>query len=257
MTFGWFMYGYGGVDPQGPKLGASNVTYSKASLFEVVFLLLVHCAMTSHPNVTVPLLPNFRGVTDWYQEPRRPQEELEEELEEKLEVDAVEDTPSVATQPVGSPITPLPLLESSSDSEATAPVVANGTHKMAPLCITFGVGGPSSVSLFPPFHLYGHEIKMLRDDTEMLFSNVKYLERSEKRLQTEIDVNSPGVLDQDLSHEVQFASGVEGRVTRLEDKDQENMDKLEKIEKCLETLEANYALVLSDRDRLKRDIYSM
>ncbi|GJX45459.1 hypothetical protein Tco_0262135 [Tanacetum coccineum] len=53
----------------------------------------------------------------------------------------------------------------------------------------------------------------------------------------------------DLSHEVKLTSGVEGRVTRLEDKDQEKMDKMEKIEKHLETLETNYALVLSDRYR--------
>nr|GFA08240.1 hypothetical protein [Tanacetum cinerariifolium] len=166
-------------------------------------------------------------------------EEHEEELEEELEVDAEEDAPPAATPPIGSPITPPPLLESSSDSKVVALVVTNRTHEM---------------------HLL-----RLREDIEMLFSNVKYLERSEKRLQNKIDANSSRVrlverrnaLDQDLSHEVQITSGVKGRVARLEDNDQEKMDKTEKIEKRFEMLETNYASVLSDRDRLEREFYCM
>nr|GFB87874.1 hypothetical protein [Tanacetum cinerariifolium] len=40
-----------------------------------IFLYLVYCTMTWHPNVTVPMMLDFGGVTDWYQEPRvtRPQ----------------------------------------------------------------------------------------------------------------------------------------------------------------------------------------
>ncbi|GKB72790.1 putative reverse transcriptase domain-containing protein [Tanacetum coccineum] len=34
------------------------------------FLYLDCCAMKSHPIITIPLLPDFGGVTDWYQEPR-------------------------------------------------------------------------------------------------------------------------------------------------------------------------------------------
>ncbi|GJZ26798.1 hypothetical protein Tco_0571051 [Tanacetum coccineum] len=64
-------------------------------------------------------------------------------------------------------------------------------------------------------------------------------------------------LDRDLSDEVQFTSGIEGRVTRLKDNDQEKMDKMEKTKKHLEMLETNYALVLSDRDRLEREFYSI
>ncbi|GJR40859.1 hypothetical protein Tco_1216543 [Tanacetum coccineum] len=63
--------------------------------------------------------------------------------------------------------------------------------------------------------------------------------------------------DQDLSHEVQFTCGVEGRVTEMENNDYEKKDKMEKIEKHLETLETNYDLVVSDRDRLERAFYHM
>nr|GEZ34243.1 reverse transcriptase domain-containing protein [Tanacetum cinerariifolium] len=69
-------------------------------------------------------------------------------------------------------------------------VVANETHEMPPPGSTLKVGGPSSVSLFPSFYLHGRERKRLMDDTEMLFSNVKYLERCERKRQAEIDVNS-------------------------------------------------------------------
>ncbi|GKG59288.1 hypothetical protein Tco_0604939, partial [Tanacetum coccineum] len=66
-----------------------------------------------------------------------PQEENEEEPEEELEVDVEEDA---ATPPVGTPITPSPLSESSSDSKAVAPVIANGTDEIPPLVSTFEVG---------------------------------------------------------------------------------------------------------------------
>ncbi|GJV52380.1 putative reverse transcriptase domain-containing protein [Tanacetum coccineum] len=67
-----------------------------------------------------------------------PQEELEEEFEEdpkedpeeELEVEAEEDAPLAATPPVGSPITPPPLSESSSDTEAPAPIVTDGALEM-------------------------------------------------------------------------------------------------------------------------------
>ncbi|GKD33143.1 hypothetical protein Tco_1248652, partial [Tanacetum coccineum] len=66
-----------------------------------------------------------------------PQEEPKEEPEEELEVDAEEDAPPAATPLVGYPITPPPLSESSSDSEAVAPVVANRAHEMPPPGSTF------------------------------------------------------------------------------------------------------------------------
>ncbi|GJU67199.1 hypothetical protein Tco_1253458, partial [Tanacetum coccineum] len=119
-----------------------------------------------------------------------PHEEPEEELEEELEVDAEEDAPPAATPLVGSPITPPPLSESSSDSKAVAPVVANRTHEMPPPGSTFEVGGPSSVSLFPLFYLHVRELERLNNNTKMLLSNVNYLERCEKKRQAEVDVNS-------------------------------------------------------------------
>ncbi|GJS63596.1 hypothetical protein Tco_0678160, partial [Tanacetum coccineum] len=139
------------------------------------------------------------------------EEDPEEDFKEELEANTKEDVLPVATPPVGSPITPLSVLESSSDSEAATPVTANGTHWMPPTGSTFEVGGPLSVSSLPPPPFYGRELKKLRDDTEILFSNVKYLERSEKKRQTKIDANSFGVhtierrmdaFDEDLGHEV-------------------------------------------------------
>nr|GFC22678.1 hypothetical protein [Tanacetum cinerariifolium] len=179
---------------------------------------------------------------------------------------AEEDVPTVATPPVGSPITSPSFLESSSDFEAAAHVVANGTYEMPPPGSTFEVGGPSSVSLFPLFYLHGRELKRLNNNTKMLFNNVNYLERYERKHQAEMDAKSYGVrrverrmdaLDQDLSHEVHFTCSVEGRVTKLEDNGQEKKDKMLKMEKHLETLETNYALVLTDRDRLEIAFYHM
>ncbi|GKA03431.1 putative reverse transcriptase domain-containing protein [Tanacetum coccineum] len=190
-----------------------------------------------------------------------PEEEFEEDPGEELEAEAEEDAPLTATPLVGSPITPPPLSESSSDTEAVAPVVASGALEMPPLGSTFEVGGPSSVSPFPPFYLHGCEIVRLNDNMEILFSNVNYLERCEKKCQAEMDANSSEIsmvkrrmddFDQDLGHEVLFTGGVEGRVTKLEDKDQEKMEKMEKMEKRLETLKTNYALVLCDQDGWKK-----
>ncbi|GJW05106.1 hypothetical protein Tco_1563962 [Tanacetum coccineum] len=68
-----------------------------------------------------------------------PKEEFEEDPEEELEAEAEEDAPPAATPPVGSLITLPPLSESSSDTEATAPVVASGALEMLPTGSTFEV----------------------------------------------------------------------------------------------------------------------
>ncbi|GKC26895.1 putative reverse transcriptase domain-containing protein, partial [Tanacetum coccineum] len=207
-----------------------------------------------------------------------PQEELEEEFEEdpeedpkedpdeELEVKAEEDAPPAATLPVGSPITPPPLSESSSDTEAAALIVANGALEMPPAGSTYDVGGPLSVSPFPPFYLDGREIARLDDNTELLLSNVKYLERCEKKRQAEIEANSFEIhkvkkcmneFGRDLGNEVQFSNLVENRVNKLENQDQEKTKEMEKMKKRLETLETNYALVLSDRDEWKKAFYNL
>nr|GEX93325.1 hypothetical protein [Tanacetum cinerariifolium] len=189
---------------------------------------------------------NFIEEEDFEEDP---QEEPKKEPEEEFVVDAKEDAPPAArdTPPVGSPITSSPLSESSSDSEAVAPVIANGAHEMPHPVSTFELGSPSFVSSFPLFYLHGCELERLNDNTKILFSNVKYLERCEMKRQAEVDANSFGIcrverrmddFDRDLSHE-------------------EKMDKMERMEKCLETLETNYALVLSDKDRLERAFYHM
>ncbi|GKC43082.1 hypothetical protein Tco_1060804 [Tanacetum coccineum] len=211
--------------------------------------------------------PEEEFEEDPQEEPKEEfKEDPEEDPEEELEVEAEEDAPPAVTLPVRSPITPSPLSESSSDTEAAAPVVASGALEMPPTSSTFEVGGLSSVSLFPPFYLHGHEILRLNDNTKIIFSNVKYLERCEKKRRAEMDANSfeirkvkrrMDVFDQDLGHEVQFTGGVEGRVTKLEDKDQEKTNRMEKMKKRLETLETNYALVLSDRDGWKTAFYNL
>ncbi|GJS13633.1 hypothetical protein Tco_0408105 [Tanacetum coccineum] len=189
-----------------------------------------------------------------------------EDPEEELEVEAEEDAPPAVTLPVGSLITLPPLSESSSDTKAAALVVASGPLEIPPTSSTFEVGGPSSVSPFPPFYLHGHEILRLNDNTEILFSNVKYLERCEKKHRVEMDANNSEIhkvkrrmddFDRDLGYEVQFTGGVEGRVTKLEDKDQEKTEEIEKMKKCLETLETNYASVLCDRDGWKKAFYNL
>ncbi|GKC99001.1 hypothetical protein Tco_1169276 [Tanacetum coccineum] len=176
---------------------------------------------------------NFPEDEEFKEDPQEePEEEFEEDPkedhEEELEAEAEEDAPPVATLPVGCPITLPPLSESSSDTEAAAPIVASGALEMPPTGSTFEVGGPLSVSPFPPFYLHGHEIMRLNDNTKILFSNVKYLERCEKKRRAEMDANSSKIrkvkrrmddFDRDLGHEVQFTRGVEGRVTKLEDKD--------------------------------------
>ncbi|GKD41548.1 hypothetical protein Tco_1261755, partial [Tanacetum coccineum] len=192
-----------------------------------------------------------------------PEEESEEDPEEEIEVDAEEDASPAATSLAGSPITPPPLFEYSFDTEAVTPVVANRALKMPPPSSTFKVGGPSSVSPFPPFYLHRREIERLNDNTKILFNNVNYLERCKKECQAEMDANSFEIckvkrrmtdFNRELGHEVQFMAVVEGRVTKLEDKDQENMDKMEKR---LEKLETNYALVLSDRDGWKKAFHNL
>ncbi|GJY36926.1 putative reverse transcriptase domain-containing protein, partial [Tanacetum coccineum] len=60
------------------------------------------------------------------------EEDPEEDPEEEPEVEAEEDVPLAATPPVGSPITPPPLSESSSDTEAPAPIVADGALEVPP-----------------------------------------------------------------------------------------------------------------------------
>ncbi|GKE07002.1 hypothetical protein Tco_1399020 [Tanacetum coccineum] len=174
--------------------------------------------MTSHPKCYRPVLV----VRFWGE----------------LEVEDEENAPFAATPPVGSPIT-LPLLsESSSDTEAAAPIVANGALEMPPAGSTYEVGGPSSVSLFPPFYLHGREIVRLDDNTELLLSNVKYLERCEKKRKAEIEANS-------------------SEIHKLEDQDQENTEEMKKMKKRLKTLETNYALVLSDRDEWRKAVYNL
>nr|GEX78108.1 hypothetical protein [Tanacetum cinerariifolium] len=63
--------------------------------------------------------------------------------------------------------------------------------------------------------------------------------------------------DEDSDNGGGFTCGVEGRVTKLEDNDQEKMDKMERMEKRLETIKTNYALVLSNKDRLDIVFYHM
>nr|GEW03185.1 putative reverse transcriptase domain-containing protein [Tanacetum cinerariifolium] len=190
-----------------------------------------------------------------------PGEESEEDPEEELEVKVKDDVHPPATPSVGSPITPLPLSESSSDTEDVAPIVANKALEMPLIGSTYEVGGPSSVFLFPPLYLHGCKIARLDDNTELLLSNVKYLKRCEKKRKAEMEASSSEIrkvkkcmheIGQDLGDEMQFSNLVENRVTKLEDKDQDKAKEMEKIKKRLGTLKTNYSLVLSDQDEWKK-----
>nr|GEX74248.1 hypothetical protein [Tanacetum cinerariifolium] len=97
-------------------------------------------------------------------------------------------------------------------------------------------------------------------------SNVKYLERCEKKRKAEKEANSSKIhkvkkcmseFGRDLGDEVRFCNLVENRVTKLEDKDQENAEEMEKMKKHLGALETNYALVLSDRGKWKKAFYNL
>nr|GEZ62775.1 hypothetical protein [Tanacetum cinerariifolium] len=127
------------------------------------------------------------------------------------EAAAEDDVPPPTTPSVGSPITPPPLSESSSDTEDVAPVIENEALEMPPIGSTYEVGGPSSVTQFPPFYLHGREIARLDGNTELLLSNVQYLERCEKKRKTNMEASSSEIrevkkrmdkMDQDLGDEM-------------------------------------------------------
>nr|GEU51578.1 putative reverse transcriptase domain-containing protein [Tanacetum cinerariifolium]GEU90930.1 putative reverse transcriptase domain-containing protein [Tanacetum cinerariifolium] len=161
-----------------------------------------------------------------------PEEEFKEDPEEELDVEAEDDVPPPVTLPVGSPITPPLLSESSSDTEDVAPIVANEALEMPPIGSLYEAGGPSSVSPFPPFYRHGHEIARLDYNTELLLSNVKYLEQCEKKRKVEMEANNS-----ELS--------------------KEKAKEMEKMKKRLGMLEKNCALVLSDRDEWKKAFYNL
>nr|GEX83809.1 putative reverse transcriptase domain-containing protein [Tanacetum cinerariifolium] len=59
-------------------------------------------------------------------------------------------------------------------------------------------------------------------------------------------------MEQGLGDEMQFSNRVEHRVTDLENSEKEKDEEMVKVKKRLGTLEANYLLVLSDRDEWRR-----
>nr|GEW60805.1 hypothetical protein [Tanacetum cinerariifolium] len=64
-------------------------------------------------------------------------------------------------------------------------------------------------------------------------------------------------MDQDLDDEMQFSNVVKHRVTELENREHEKVEEMDKIKKCLGMLEANYSLVLSDRDEWKKAFFNL
>nr|GEZ34600.1 putative reverse transcriptase domain-containing protein [Tanacetum cinerariifolium] len=150
---------------------------------------------------------------------------------------------------------------SSSDTEDDAPVIENEALEMPPVGSTYEVGGPSSVIPFPLFYLHGSEIARLDGNTELLLSNVQYLERCEKKRKINNETCSSEIhegkkrmdkMEQGLGDEMQFSNRVEHRVTDLENMEQEKDEEMVKVKKRLGTLEANYSLVLSDCDEWRR-----
>nr|GEY03298.1 hypothetical protein [Tanacetum cinerariifolium] len=272
-----------------PKCDESDLVVGRVSMIAAVKMK------------SLDALEDFGGVTDWYQEPSMdappspnhvfnfpeaefeedPQEEPEEEVEEDPEEDPKEgpeedpeegpeedpeaeaenDVPPPATLPVGSPIIPPPLFESSSNIKDDASVIENEALEMPPVGSTYEVGGPSYVTPFPPFHMHGSEIGRLDGNTELLLSNVQYLERCEKKHKVDMETCSSEIregkkrmdkMEQGLGDEMQFSSRVEHRVTDVENREQERDEEMVKVKKRLGMLEANYSLVLSDRDEWRR-----
>nr|GFC04965.1 hypothetical protein [Tanacetum cinerariifolium] len=157
-----------------------------------------------------------------------PEKDPEEGPEEDPEAEAENDVPPPATPPVGSPITLPPLSESSSDTEDDAPIIENEALQMPPVGSTYEVGGPSSVTPFPPFHMHGSEIARLDGNTELLLSNVQYLKRCEKKRKVDMETCSSEIregkkrldkMEQGLGDEMQFSSRVEHRVTDVENRE--------------------------------------
>nr|GFB73143.1 hypothetical protein [Tanacetum cinerariifolium] len=125
-----------------------------------------------------------------------PEEEFEEDPKEDPEEDPEEELEAEAEDNVPPPATP-PALE------------------MPPIGSTYEVGGPLTVTLFPPFYLHGREIVRLDDNTELLHSNVQYLERCEKKCKTDMEASSSEIckvkkrmdeMGQDLGDEMHFSN---------------------------------------------------
>nr|GFA34227.1 hypothetical protein [Tanacetum cinerariifolium] len=171
-----------------------------------------------------------------------PKEEVEEDPEKDLEEGPEEDPESEAEDDVPPPATILAL-------------------EMPPVGSTYEVGSPSSVTPFPPFHMHGSEIARSDGNTELLLNNVQYLERCEKKCKVDMETCSSEIregkkrmdkMEQGLGDAMQFSNRVEHRVTDLENREQEKDEEMVKVKKRLGTLEANYSLVLSDRDEWRR-----
>nr|GEX92128.1 hypothetical protein [Tanacetum cinerariifolium] len=124
-----------------------------------------------------------------------PEEDPEEGPEEDPEAEAEDDVPPPATLPVGSPITPPPLSESSSDIEDDAPVIENEALEM------------------PPVERCEKKRKV---DMETCSSEIcegkKHMDK----------------MDQGLGDEMQFSNMVEHRVTDLENREQEKDEEMVK-----------------------------
>nr|GEX51879.1 hypothetical protein [Tanacetum cinerariifolium] len=132
-------------------------------------------------------------------------EDPEEGPEEDPEAEAENNVPPLATPPVGSPITPSSLSESSSDTEDDALVIENEALEMSPVGSTYEVGGPSFVTPFPLFYLHGSEIASSE------------IREGKKRMDK---------MEQGLGDEMQFSNRVEHRVTDLENREQERDEEM-------------------------------
>nr|GEZ75049.1 hypothetical protein [Tanacetum cinerariifolium] len=163
-----------------------------------------------------------------------PEEEVEEDPEEGPEEDpeeGPEEDPEVeAKNDVPPPATPNDWVSYYPTAIDDAPIIENEALQMPPVGSTYEVGGPLSVTPFPPFHMHGSEIARLDGNTELLLSNVQYLERCEKKRKVDMETCSSEIhegkkrmdkMEQGLGDEMQFSSRVEHRVTDVENKEQE------------------------------------
>nr|GFB09331.1 hypothetical protein [Tanacetum cinerariifolium] len=151
--------------------------------------------------------------------------------------------------------------------EDVALVIENEALEMPPIGSTYEVGGPSSVTPFSPLFLHGREIARLDGNTKLLLSNVQYLERCEKKRKTDMEAGSSEIReekDEEMDKMKKRLGMLEANYSLvLSDRDEwkkaflnlqawEKDEEMDKMKKRLGVLEANYSLVLSDRDEWKK-----
>ncbi|GJW66752.1 hypothetical protein Tco_0121176 [Tanacetum coccineum] len=166
--------------------------------------------------------------------------EVKEDPEEEPEEDPEEVIPPVTvSHPGSSPIIPLPLSESLSDSEFTAPITSNGTLWVPPSGSIFEVGEPSFVPSLLPY-LLGRktEIAATRIEVDRVWRNMD-------------------AFDVDLGFIKHDATRTSDDVLALQEGRAKDQEKIRKLERRVDALEVSNTLAAMDQDRIEREFFSM